>query len=111
MERLAHRALNDTIRTVTGPVTKGDGTMSDTMSMTSSAVEALRAAASYGFPPEKQERFAWLQAKNNEGTLTQAEADELQALVKEYTMRTLEKAKALLALQQQGGNTGASPQS
>ena len=71
----------------------------------------LRAAASYCLPLEVQERFALLQAKNNEGTLTEAEAEELQALVKEYNVRTREKAKALLELQRRGVDTGAKPRS
>jgi len=62
-------------------------------------------------PFEVQERFALLQAKNNEGTLTEAEAEELQALVKEYNVRTREKAKALLELQRRGVDTGAKPRS
>jgi hypothetical protein len=52
-----------------------------------------------------------LQTKNNEGTLTEAEAAELQALVKEYNAHTLEKAKALLELQRRGTDTGNNPRS
>jgi hypothetical protein len=71
----------------------------------------LCAAAAYCFPFEVQERFALLQAKNNEGTLNEAEAEELQALVNEYNARTLKKAKALLELQRRGADTGAKPRS
>jgi hypothetical protein len=81
------------------------------MSSATIAVYELRAAASYCFPVEVQERLALLQAKNNEGTLTEAEAAELQALVKEYNARTLEKAKGLLELQRRGVDTGDNPQS
>jgi hypothetical protein len=62
-------------------------------------------------PLEVQERCALLQAKNNEGTLTEAEAEELQVLVKAYNTRTLEKAKALLELQRRGADTGDNPRS
>jgi hypothetical protein len=71
----------------------------------------LCAAAAYCFPVEVQERFALLQAKNNEGTLTEAEATELQALVSEYNARTLEKAKVLLELQRRGVATEDNPRS
>ena len=71
----------------------------------------LCAAAAYCFPFEVQERFALLQAKNDEGTLSEAETAELQAFVKEYNARTLEKAKALLALQRRGADTEAKPRS
>jgi hypothetical protein len=70
------------------------------------AVHELRAAAAYCFSLEVQERLALLQTKNNEGTLTEAEAAELQALVDAYNARTLEKAKALLELQRRGADTG-----
>jgi hypothetical protein len=73
--------------------------MSGTMPSVTITLRALRAAAAYCFPAEIQERFTVLQAKNNEGTLTDAEAAELQALVKEYNARTIEKTKALLELQ------------
>jgi hypothetical protein len=71
----------------------------------------LCAAASYGFPPEVQERFALLQANNTDGTRTEAEAAELQALVNAYNAHTLDKAKALLELQRHGADTGAKPRS
>ena len=85
--------------------------MSGPVPSTTIPFHELCAAASYCFPLEVQERFALLQAKNNEGTLTEAEAEELQALVKEYNARTLEKAKALLELQRRGADTGAKPRS
>ena len=73
------------------------------------AVHELRAAAAYCFPFEVQERFALLQAKNTDGTFTEAETVELQALVNAYNARTLDKAKALLELQRRGVDTGAKP--
>ena len=49
------------------------------------ALHELRDAAAYCLPFEVQERLALLcRAKNNEGTLTAAEAAELQALVNAY---------------------------
>ena len=75
------------------------------------SLDELRAAASYCFPPDVQERFALLQTKNNEGTLTEAETEELQALVKEYNARTLAKAKALLELQRRNVNNGENAES
>jgi hypothetical protein len=80
--------------------------MSGTMPSATIAIHELRATAAYCFPLEGQERLALLQTKNNEGTLTEAEAAELQALVKEYNARTLEKAKALLELQRRDADTG-----
>ena len=53
-------------------------------------------------------RHTW-KTKNNEGTLTEAEAAELQALVNAYNARTFEKAKALLELQRRGADTGDNP--
>ena len=85
--------------------------MSDTMSSATIAIHELCAAAAYCFPFEVQERLALLQTKNNEGTLTEAEAAELQALVNEYNARTLERAKALLELQRRGADTGNNPRS
>lgn len=85
--------------------------MSGTMSSATIAVHELRAAAAYCFPFEGQERLVLLQTKNNEGTLSEAEAEELQTLVKEYNARTLEKAKALLELQRRAVDTGGNPQS
>lgn len=85
--------------------------MSGTMSSATSTIHELRAAVAYCFPLEAQERLALLQTKNNEGTLTEAEAAELQALVKEYNAHTLEKAKALLELQRRGTDTGNNPRS
>ncbi len=64
------------------------------------------AATSYCFPPEVQDRFARLQAKNNEGALSKAEADELRALVREFNARTRQKAEALLDLQRRGALAG-----
>ncbi len=84
-------------------------TMSVTTQLEAIALDELRAAASYCFPPKVQERFMLLQTKNNEGTLTESEAKELQALVKEYNARTLEKAKALLELQRRSVDNGESP--
>jgi hypothetical protein len=83
--------------------------MSGPVSSATIPFHELCAAASYCFPVEVQERFALLQAKNNDGTLTEAEAAELQALVSEYNARTLEKAKALLELQRRGADTGETP--
>ena len=80
--------------------------MSGTVPSATIPFHELCAAASYCFPFEVQERLALLQTKNNEGTLTEAEAAELQALVNEYNARTLEKAKALLELQRRGTDTG-----
>jgi len=85
--------------------------MSGTVPSATIPVHELCAAAAYCFPFEVQERFALLQAKNNEGTLNEAEAEELQALVNEYNARTLKKAKALLELQRRGADTGAKPRS
>ena len=84
-------------------------TMSDPMPSASTAFHELCAAASYCFPAEIQERLALLQAKNNEGMFTAAQAEELQTLIKAYNARTLEKAKALLALQRRGVDTGENP--
>jgi hypothetical protein len=83
--------------------------MSGTTPSTTITLRALRAAAAYCFPAQIQERLALLQAKNNEGTLTEAEAEELQALVNEYNARTIEKAKALLELQRRGADTEDNP--
>ena len=85
--------------------------MSGTLPSATIPLHELCAAASYCFPVEVQERFTLLQAKNTEGTLTEAEAKELQTLVNEYNARTLEKAKALLELQRHGADTGAKPRS
>ena len=84
-------------------------TMSGPVPSATSSFHALCAAASYCFPREVQERFALLQAKNTDGTRTQAEAAELQALINAYNARTLDKAKALLELQRRGMETGATP--
>ena len=85
--------------------------MAGTVPSTTTPFHALCAAAAYCFPCEVQERFALLQAKNTDGTRTEAEAAELQALVNEYNARTLEKAKALLALQRCGAETADNPRS
>jgi len=76
------------------------------MSSATIALHKLCDAAAYGFPLDVQERLALLQTKNNEGALTEAEAAELQALVNEYNVRTLEKAQALLELRRCGADTG-----
>jgi hypothetical protein len=94
------------MRAVTGLVAKGSLTMSGTVPSATIPFHELCAAASYCFPQEVQERFALLQAKNNEGTLTEAEAKELQTLINEYNTRTIEKAKALLELQRRGAEAG-----
>jgi hypothetical protein len=85
--------------------------MSGSVSSATLPFHELCAAASYCFPVEVQERFALLQTKNNDGLLTETEAAELQALVNAYNARTLEKAKALLELQQRGVDPGAKPRS
>ena len=82
--------------------------MSGTVLSATSPLHALCTAA-YGFPPEVQQRFTLLQAKNTDSTLTEAEAEELQALVNAYKARTLDKANALLALPRRGADTGAQP--
>src|SRR5262245_20721107 len=106
MACLTYHTLQGTMRAVTRPVSERkvatlpaptqwrqrNCTMSDTMPSATIAIHELRAAAAYCFPLEVQERLALLQTKNNEGTLTEAEAAELQALVNEYNARTLEKA-------------------
>ena len=85
--------------------------MSGTTSSVTIAIHELRAAAAYCFPLEVQERLALLQTKNNEGTLTEAEAAELQVMVNAYNACTFEKAKALLELQRRGADTGNNPRS
>jgi hypothetical protein len=108
---LTHHTWQGIMSNVTRPVAERNCTMSGTMSSATSTIHELRAAVAYCFPLEAQERLALLQTKNNEGTLTEAEAAELQALVKEYNAHTLEKAKALLELQRRGTDTGNNPRS
>jgi hypothetical protein len=64
----------------------------------SSKVDAmldLHSAIAYRFPKEKQERLDDLIDKNNLGTITEAERDELAALVEAFDQKTLEKAQAM----------------
>jgi hypothetical protein len=106
---LTHQTLQGILRTVTRFDLERNDTMSGPLSSATIALHELRAAAAYCFPLEVQARLAVLQTKNNEGTLTEAEAAELQALVNEYNARTLEKAKALLELQRRGADIGDNP--
>ena len=59
---------------------------------------ALLLAANYIMPTEQQERMQELLEKNSEGQLTPAENDELDNLIDEYERRTMEKAEALVKL-------------
>lgn len=52
-------------------------------------------ALSYSFPDAKQKRLSDLLFKNREGELTKLELLELERLVFEAQVKTLEKAKAL----------------
>ena len=59
---------------------------------------ALLLAANYIMPTEQQERMQELLEKNSEGQLTPAENDELDNLIDEYERRTMEKAEAVVKL-------------
>ena len=58
----------------------------------------LHSAIAYRFPQEKQERLDDLIDKNNAGTITESERNELAALVEEFDQKTLEKAQAMYQL-------------
>jgi len=58
----------------------------------------LHSAITYRFPNEKQERLDELIDKNNAGTITKAERNELAELVEEFDRKTLEKAQAMYRL-------------
>ncbi len=59
---------------------------------------ALLLAANYIMPTEQQEQMQELLEKNSEGQFTPAENDELDNLIDEYERRTMEKAEALVKL-------------
>ena len=58
----------------------------------------LHSAIAYRFPEEKQERLDDLVDKNNAGTITEVERNELAALVEEFDPKTLDKAQAMYKL-------------
>ena len=58
----------------------------------------LHSAIAYRFPRAKQERMDDLIDKNNAGTITEVERDELGKLVEEFDQKTLEKAQAMYRL-------------
>jgi hypothetical protein len=61
----------------------------------------LEAAAGMRMPQEVDQRLQWLMDRNNEGALTPAERDELEALVEASEMIALVRAKVLRALGQE----------
>ena len=65
-------------------------------------VEALTTMATEMMPHKQQRRLSHLLWKNQDGTITAKEEEELDMLVTEGQQATLRKAKALLALKQLG---------
>ena len=65
-------------------------------------VEALTTITTEMMPPKQQRRLSHLLWKNQDGTITAKEEEELDTLVAEGQQGTLRKAKALLALKHLG---------
>jgi hypothetical protein len=65
-------------------------------------VRMLRDIADYMLPEEKQERLSELFSKRDAGGLSAKEQAELEALVYEGQVTTVEKAEAMLLLKQLG---------
>lgn len=69
--------------------------------MLSSNRRKLEKAAAFTFSEEIQRRLEDLLFKKREGQLTGAEARELEALVMEVQIKTIEKARAMYLLSKQ----------
>ncbi len=74
--------------------------MSKTVEAPSDFMEEL---ADFKFPPSTQRRLTQLMDKNNEGTLTAEEREDLKALVEISERMALLKGRAMLILGRKNG--------